>query len=113
MFFFHGLIECFGLQLAGDALGSRGTDGTQPDEDQPETPIAKPEVEQEVPRSLWYNDTEWNFSPKVKEKPYVPNLPDHYPRDVYTKLPKFTPKRTDFKGAQFSMVSAILINLIQ
>lgn len=33
------------------------------------------------------NTNRWNHSTHVKENPYVPDLPDAYPRDPFTKLP--------------------------
>ena len=38
------------------------------------------------------------------EKPYEANLPDHYPRDEFTMLPKFLPRRKDFKNAPYAKV---------
>jgi hypothetical protein len=36
------------------------------------------------------NMNRWNTSTRAKQNPYVPDLPDAYPRDPFTKMP---PKR--------------------
>lgn len=59
----------------------------EPSEASPET--AAPTEEEKA----WYNPDPWNKSTFVASKPYVANLPDHYPHDEYTMKPKHPPKR--------------------
>lgn len=41
----------------------------------------------------YINTAPWNKSPKTPIPEYVKMLPDHYPRDIYTSLPKYPATR--------------------
>lgn len=70
---------------------------TNDDHSQERSPTVAAESKAEVrPREVTFESSEpWNPSTKVKETfwEYMPNLPDFYPRDEFTKLPKPPIKR--------------------
>ena len=57
-----------------------------------EEPTVMPEENKEK-KVKFVNPNSWNKSPKVSSPEYVSILPDHYPRDEYTMLPKYPAAR--------------------
>ena len=48
---------------------------------------SKKRIPNRIRAQTFTNINRWNNSTHVKENPYVPDLPDAYPRDPFTKLP--------------------------